>query len=197
MSAEVEQVDGVEVAGDGDEGEGARGFSEDDGAADGDAVHDDPDVGGAGVDEAGGAGGGGIGGRDEVFPAAEVVIFADGGDGLFVGDAVGAEAHGVDGDAVELAEGEAAVGVAVWQERGSRGEEVAVEGEAFLHGGERGEVGERGRNPLKRYGGGGDDGGRTGVERRVWRGVVRGVGGGLLRHERGAGEKQNGKSEDR
>ena len=95
VAAQVEHVDGAEIAGDGNERERARCFSEDHGAANIDSVHDDPDVGSAAVDGSAGTGGG-----DEMFPAAEVVGGTDGGDGVFVGDALLIEAHGVDADAV-------------------------------------------------------------------------------------------------
>ena len=45
VAAQVEDVDGIEVAGDGDEGEAAGCFGQDDCAFDGDAIHDNPHVG--------------------------------------------------------------------------------------------------------------------------------------------------------
>jgi hypothetical protein len=158
VAAEVKHVDGAEVAGDGNEGEGARCFGEDNSSADVDAIHDDPDIGGSAMDGSAGAGGG-----DEVLPAAEMVGGADGGDCVFVGDALVRKAHGVDADAIEFADDLAIGGFIVGNHAGGEAEQGSVEGEAFFHGGFGLQVLERGRCPLKWNGGERSDGGRRGV----------------------------------
>ena len=169
VSAEVEDVDGIEVAGDGDEGEGAGGFRQDHGSADVDAVHDDPDIGGSVMKGTADGGGG-----DDVLPSAEMVGGADGVDCGLIGDAVGVEAHGVNADALELADDGAVVGFRVGHERGGGAEHVAVEGEAGFGDGEGVELDERGRHPFKRDGGerSGGSGGGISVVGRLLRGEV-------------------------
>ena len=128
VAAQVEQVDGAQIAGHGDEGEAARGGSEDDGAAKIHAVHHDPDVCGVVADSASGLACG-----DEVFPAAHVVGSADGFKGASVGDSRFCEAHSVNADAVKLADCVAVVFVVIPHHAGSEFEHRAVEGEAFFH----------------------------------------------------------------
>ena len=164
MAAQVEDVHGAEVAGDGDERDGAGRFREEDRAANVHAVDDHPYVGVAVVDGAAVVVGG-----DEVLPAAQLVGIANGVDGGFTGYSGGTEAEQVHADAVELAEGLARGLVGAGHEAGSQAQHVAVEGEAVFERGLRAEGGERGRGPFER------DGAcvRYSLRRRLRRGLLR------------------------
>ena len=99
MAAEVEDINGVEVAGDGDKGKATGRLGEHDGAADIYAVHRRPTHRWSRCD-----GDPGSGSRDQVLPAAQMIGGADGIDFALIWNAGGAEAHGVDADAIELAD---------------------------------------------------------------------------------------------
>ena len=97
MAAQVEQVDGAQIACDRHQREAPRSFSQHDSAANIHAVQHHPDVGGSAVERASGPGGG-----DEVLPAAQMVCGANGVDLALVGDAGVREAQEMDADAIEL-----------------------------------------------------------------------------------------------
>lgn len=144
VAAQMEQIDGAQVPRDGDQGEAGCGLSKDNRATKIRAVHDYPDIRGLTM-----RGATGVGGGDDVLPAAQVIGLADGFDLRLIYCACRGETEEVDADAIELVDGLLQVGIRVGHNTGSGGEHVAVKTEAGLCGGLRLELSERRRNPVE------------------------------------------------
>jgi len=144
VAAQVEQVNGAQVAGDGDQSEAPWGLREDNRAAQVCAIHHHPHIGGIVMHGATGVGGG-----DDVLPAAQMIGLAHGFNLRPVHSAIRGEAEDVDAEAVELVDRLLNVGVGVGHGAGCGVEHVAVKAEAGLRCGLRLQFSERRGHPVE------------------------------------------------